>query len=341
MSPSNQEGESLSAGRHHPVTATGCPDLEVLAAFADGRLDSQERSTVTRHLATCADCHEVVAETLAILQDAEEEGEEDDEPAALTIDDAGPVPRAVPDTAAPISRTPSRSRRTRWRGPVLALAAMALVAFGIAWLGPVLLGPRGVGELAPEVAGGLTAGRMGKVWEDPGWPRLRGPAAFLTEPAKEFRLGVRTVDLQLALILGDPQATPLIREIGTYLQEIELADVHELTYEDLLEDGHVVPTATRDHVRAEERLRRFLDSRYYELGQWIEGVRLAAIGGNRQFLERAFVRRFLARKGAEWPERVTVELGKIDRILEDGVDESELPALIAATSKIRELDGVK
>ncbi len=46
---------------HH---VTGCSTLEDLAAFAEGRLRGAERAQVIDHLAGCADCREVLAESM-------------------------------------------------------------------------------------------------------------------------------------------------------------------------------------------------------------------------------------------------------------------------------------
>ena len=46
----------------------GCPEAEQLAAYADGGLGAEERQATERHLADCADCRAVLAETMASVQ---------------------------------------------------------------------------------------------------------------------------------------------------------------------------------------------------------------------------------------------------------------------------------
>ena len=44
-----------------PMIMTHCPtDPNLLAAFIDGRLDGEERRTVTEHMATCAECRDAL-----------------------------------------------------------------------------------------------------------------------------------------------------------------------------------------------------------------------------------------------------------------------------------------
>ena len=45
----------------------GCPEAEQLAAYAEGGLSAEERRATERHLADCADCRAVLAETIAFV----------------------------------------------------------------------------------------------------------------------------------------------------------------------------------------------------------------------------------------------------------------------------------
>jgi tetratricopeptide (TPR) repeat protein len=42
----------------------GCPDLETIAAYIDGRLEVAPRKAVTAHLSSCEDCYELFSETV-------------------------------------------------------------------------------------------------------------------------------------------------------------------------------------------------------------------------------------------------------------------------------------
>ncbi len=58
----------------------GCPDAPVLAAFAEGTLDSRQRAEVEHHLANCPECPIVVAEVTHFLVATAEEVEEAEPP---------------------------------------------------------------------------------------------------------------------------------------------------------------------------------------------------------------------------------------------------------------------
>lgn len=57
----------------------GCPDLETIAAYVDGRLESPPREAVAAHLSACEDCYEMFAETARFQK---EDGAAMDEPVA-------------------------------------------------------------------------------------------------------------------------------------------------------------------------------------------------------------------------------------------------------------------
>lgn len=50
------------------LRADTCPEAEELAAYLDGRLTPAERTSVERHLARCADCRDVVGESVEALE---------------------------------------------------------------------------------------------------------------------------------------------------------------------------------------------------------------------------------------------------------------------------------
>jgi tetratricopeptide (TPR) repeat protein len=48
------------------LVAFGCPELETIAAYLDGRLGDRERARVTEHLASCEDCYTMLSESAQI-----------------------------------------------------------------------------------------------------------------------------------------------------------------------------------------------------------------------------------------------------------------------------------
>lgn len=56
-----------------------CPEVSILAQFAEGTLDARVRTSVATHVGGCSECAVVVAETAAFLSDMQEEEESDSE----------------------------------------------------------------------------------------------------------------------------------------------------------------------------------------------------------------------------------------------------------------------
>src|SRR3954465_11572259 len=51
------------------LRADACPEPEQLAAYIDGTLTPDERTQMERHLAECPECRDVVAESVAALDE--------------------------------------------------------------------------------------------------------------------------------------------------------------------------------------------------------------------------------------------------------------------------------
>ncbi len=80
------------------LESTDCSTLEEVAAFAEGRLRGAERERLIAHLAGCADCREVLAETV----ETAEELEAAERPAKIAhCGRAQRPPRAIPLGEAP------------------------------------------------------------------------------------------------------------------------------------------------------------------------------------------------------------------------------------------------
>jgi len=53
------------------------PDLESLAAFAEGKLEEGERRRITVHLDGCEACYELLVESLHLMDESESEASND------------------------------------------------------------------------------------------------------------------------------------------------------------------------------------------------------------------------------------------------------------------------
>lgn len=62
------------------MTEHACPDAGILAAFAEGSLEPQQRAEVERHVANCPECPAVIGEVIRFLGESAEEENEPERP---------------------------------------------------------------------------------------------------------------------------------------------------------------------------------------------------------------------------------------------------------------------
>ena len=106
----------------------GHPEAEILAAYAERALSPAERQAVDRHAAECPECREILADTIASL--------EEDRRADRPIAPAPPLP----------------FRRRRWAiGVATGLAAAALLVLAVQVIGPDRLASLIGRETRPDV----------------------------------------------------------------------------------------------------------------------------------------------------------------------------------------------
>jgi len=227
-------------------------DLDLIAAFLDNRLAPAERQRALRVLAQSDAAFEVFADALRV-----QAGE-----AATNV-----VPIRQP---------------SRWKKFIpIAAAAVLLIA-----ILPVLRSRQSpvstpsataiVAQLAPQTGGFRTAGG----WEQRDWSVMRGGPSALAESARDFRLGVRAVDLQLALSLDDKQvADRLAAEMAEWIGTIQLSQVVTSSYASLRADltgGQPRERLMGDASAAESKLGELVDPFWFGFGKWSAGAELAA-----------------------------------------------------------------
>lgn len=244
-------------------------DLELLAALIDGRLSGEERARAVKLLAESDESLEVFAN---VVRDQRVEG------------------------AKVIPMRPSR-RWNQWKiyAPVAAAAAVAIIIL------PRLVNRLGTESLGAQYAMELTdnprfAGQLKPGWEGRGWTVTRGgrESAGTPHSAAEskyvFRLGVRTVDLQVSLRRRDTaQAGRLTSEVIATLNNIMLGEVVAPGYEDLRtrlsRDG--IDQSIERASQLETDLHESLGSAgpLFTFGQWTSAAELAAQTRNATFFE--------------------------------------------------------
>jgi hypothetical protein len=195
----------------------------------------------------------------------------------------------------------------RWRQwkivlPVAAAAALAVVMV------PRLAGTAKQADLANEYAMELAqnprfAGGLRDGWELRGWPVTRGgtrtrgtPGAPKVESGLAFRLGVRTVDLQVALRRGDTAlAGRMTNDLLETLKAVEFTDLVGASYTELKSKLSTDPIArSLDRAStAEGELSDLLGSASFGFGQWVGAADVAAQMHDATFLESRHGTRFI------------------------------------------------
>ena len=276
-------------------------DLELLAALIDGRLSGTERERALKLLATSDEALELFAHSLHEQRATE-------------------VP-VVPIRSAP--------RWRRWQ-VIVPVAAAAGLAFAVL---PKVMGPNGRAPSAqyamqlesdPRFAGTLRQG-----WDQHGWSVTRGADdnRVAPEPRFAFRLGVGTMDLQVALRKGaTPVASGIVNDISRTLDGIKFSDVVAAKYTELkahLSSGSAAESIERA-ADAEVRMSEFLASPSFAFGQWVAAADLAAQMREVSFFQSkhgtAFIRASLSSGGLDADD--TADLQAIDARLAQGSDDA-------------------
>lgn len=246
-------------------------DLELIAAFVDGRLSGEERARAVKLLAESNDALEVFANTLRVQRDA----------AKSTV---------IPITSA-----------RRWRRWTVAVPVAAAAVIAVVLVPRLASRPEPSPALEYATAIARTAGSGGELspgWEQRGWSVTRGGSPSETargergrsaaESKSTFRLGVRSVDLQVALGRGDTAlASRLTNEMVDDLKTISFSETAVVDYIELRSRLTTSPIARSidQASSAERRLRSVIDSSTFAFGQWAGAAELAARAHNASFFE--------------------------------------------------------
>ncbi|MGB5163537.1 MAG: hypothetical protein WBQ27_20690 [Thermoanaerobaculia bacterium] len=299
-----------------------CPEIEQLAALLDARLGGKEREQVVEHLNQCEACYEIFAETLRFKQEETESGR--------------------------LIEHPATRRRFTWAAASMAAAAvLALIVALPLWYLQRFAAP---GDFAAYrladrlVAGSEAAALMNHTYSGDGWSRTRGFGALLNERQRAFRLGVRTIDLEIALRTSDGErAERLLHELADMASDLPLPEMILVSYNDLverLELGEAPESLVDRSTGAASLVDDAAASPYYALGQWAEAGLLAASSGDAEFFRQRAVRRFSRDlEAADLPEELHGPLSRISLRLEQRVDHDDLEPLIEAFAQLIELGG--
>ncbi len=286
----------------------------------DGKLTGEARARMVERLAGSEAAHEVFVETVRLQGERLLES-----------------PEVIP----------IRGRRHAfvgaWKIWVPAAAAASLLPFLGRPLIDSLRGPSALDFSTARIVAQLTAredlaSSLGEGWDEPGWSVTRGAAARFVESERAFRLGVRNVDLRVALRLQDvPLADGFLSDIQEWLGEIDLSQAVRAQYatvQTLLSDSGA-SGALGQLGAAEVALDEFLSSPSLPIGMWSEAARLAAVVREPAFFESDETSRLLDTiDGQQLPEPDVDALRQIRALIADGLAEADYPEL---NSLVREL----
>jgi hypothetical protein len=287
----------------------GCVPPEDLAALAEGRLQGRARDEVVSHLAGCAECREVFAGTVEVLEEVEagDARPESSRPREAEGPGAEGGGAAGPSTVMPFDRAARKAGR-RWTillgalAATLALASAVVVYQRLATPSPPsrqewLAAMPPAEELVPHIWGGVT---------------MRGGEEAHGELARQSaELGALLVDVEVAVGARDTErAADLLYRMAAILDDAGLMqpEVTALRSTASMDTGELSAAASRVLPQVESRLRQRFLPLYLDLGIYLEQVRLAELTGSTDFREGRGSRRY------------------VDWVL--GQDESALPSTV-------------
>ncbi len=280
-------------------------DLETLAAFLDRRLTLSERQEFMGRLDREPELYEVFVDTVRYRE-------------------SQMLGTAEVETIS--------SGKTSWVIPATVAALLA-----VAVLGPQLtsrLGlPTGAGLARGLVSENRLEGVLAPDWVEQGWRRTRGLTNLHSEVDSAFRVGVHSMDLEVALRTDRrDDATLLLRYMHGELDNIDLSDHLQLSYSDLLrqlEGGESFENALAGAAEIEEQAAELLDIEYgFAFGRWAEAGKLAAQSGNQKLLRsRVFGNMLSEIQRHEWTQEVDALLAEVESEISRANRTPDLPAL--------------
>lgn len=258
--------------------------MEELAALIDGRLEGDDRADLLAHVESCEACYEIYTETLRFREEEATSG--DAEVASLS------------DRSHQSGQSRSKQRFWFAAGSLAAGALLAVVIWspvGERFVGGLRgEGSLAVGNLIADLSVGQDEAAAHNAYDGSGWSRTRGLADHLNERERSFRLGVRVVDLTLALSAKDhSQAQQLLPEVVALSDGFDISEHVVATFREiqrLLEAGEDHEKALDLALIADGYATDLADRAAFELGKWAEAGRLAALSEEVAYFRRAKIR---------------------------------------------------
>ena len=251
-------------------------DLELIAALIDGRLAGAERKRAIELVSSSEAALEIYTDALRVQADL--------------------APEKV------VALVPRRQAGTRRWLAIAPLAAAAVLLIAIvptvkARRDQALFASTAMSIAQPVMGRAQVPGALATGWEERNWSVTRGAASRLVESTVAFRLGVRAVDLQVALVRAD--TVPAVRVTDEIVESLKMEPLSESVMADYSAlRTRITSTAPREQVvasasRSEEGMDAFLDSRWFDFGKWFAAGELAARTHAPEFFASNRTTRFL------------------------------------------------
>lgn len=293
-------------------------DLELIAAFIDGRLPPAERNRVIKLLAESDAAFEVYADAVRTRDD-------------LGAGSVVPIPRPVPRswvTVLPIALAAGLviavlpTVQARRADSVLATPTRSI-------LQPLVTERDSRQLVAANTLATITrrtdlAAAIGPGWENHDWSVMRGGSTALVDSASALRLGVRATDLQVALAIGDRDlAARLAADMVELLAAVDLSNASRSDYEQIrarITAGDSIREIGSAASRVEGDLSALLDSPWFGFGKWLGAGEAAGRAHaasfftsteTARFLNSGFVRAHLAPGELDALRQVSAQKGTI------------------------------
>jgi hypothetical protein len=289
-------------------------DLELISAFIDGRLSRDDRQRALRMLAESESAFEVYSDALRARADLS----------------GGDV--------VPISGVLNRRISVPWRtiGSVAAAAAVLIAVFPVvqAQRDRAVIDATSAELVQPLMRSPNVRTLLGNTSDERGWSVTRGGSTRLVDSTIAFRLGVRTVDLRIALAQSDTlRADQMTREILESLDAVDASDLVKAEYSALgaaLTRGEPPDQLAAGATRAEEELDGLLRSFWFDFGRWVGTGESAARARSDAFFADKRTTRFLesaAERGGELSESDAAVLLQIRALAGQGVTGEEFDTI--------------
>jgi hypothetical protein len=240
------------------------PDAAQIAALIDGRLTDDARASLMRQLGESEDDLDVAVDAAGAV---------------------GALGYSEQKNARPAS---IESRRwKRYRG--ISFATMSLAAAAVAVI--VFRSPRPNDGTASEMVRGLSSHEaLPAGWNYSPWREQRGEES-VNDSSVLIRVGVRTTDLELALLAHDTSAARFARDIASMLDRVPGGSATGAIYAQLAAN----PRADEFLQNARAAMSALPRQQLIQLGAWLEAARIAAARHDRAWFERRINRHVVSR----------------------------------------------